>query len=330
MAAPLKIRVDVDMDQLVRAARDAGMSAEDLSAAFTDVSRESAKADTTATRALSDIDREAADAAAGVSKVGDAATPVSGALSGIGDAAKSALSGDVEGAADGAISALGGMAEAIPGIGGLVGGALATAVAAWIAHLDLFNQRTAEIKGQVASALVEVGGAFTAADLESRLQAVVNDTDQWKAANTIAQATGMSLSDTVRALAGDTDLAAEAYKRFTAAAEQGINENTGPAAWMSRTDLLAATQALDGVTQGLQEGADKARVVTEAIRGTKAETAVATDKLNAYNRVLKDLPKIKETKVRVTADTSQLDSAISKYDGRRIGVRVGIGERTWQ
>jgi hypothetical protein len=285
MASPLNLRVDVDMSQLISAARESGTSVEDLAAAFDTVESASAGAATAATTTLGKINTEGATAASGVDQIGGAAESVGGALGGLGSAASQALSGDVSGGVSSALGALGGMAAAV-GIGGPVGsavlGALGELVGGLIAQLDLFGERARAASDEVSNALVAAGGAFDAADLKARVQDVVTDTDKWAAANTLAKVTGMDLASVVAGLAGDTDSAAALAENYASSIA------TVGGAWESVAgkDLLAAEQALAGVTDGLDAAPGKSAAYAGAMDKISASSEAATEKVQDTAKAL--------------------------------------------
>src|SRR6185437_1521433 len=97
MASPLKLKVDVDMASLVRAAKDSSDAVDDLSQSFDDVGTSSTRGADKAGDSLRNVSQDAESAASGVDKVGGASDAVAGQLSGLGDAAQQALGGDVAG-----------------------------------------------------------------------------------------------------------------------------------------------------------------------------------------------------------------------------------------
>ena len=319
-----------------------GMSAEDAEDAVAAIEREtdqlgkSAPADlnraedavddlgTTATKTsddVADLGESAADAANKTGKIGDAASDVGDGLRSLGDIAKDVLSGDFGSAAEGALDALGGIASAA-GIGGAVGGAVASAigglVGAIIDEWNRFSETVNETRDELVSALVDVGGAFDEAQIESRIRNVVSDTDSWGSANLIAQATGRDLSDVVATLAGVTGDADSVLKDWNAS--WGDLPGNIPIA-----DIDQAGASLTGVADAGGQLPARLAAVNGALASTRQSASDATGKIQETAATLRQgLPAPAPAKVRIDDSDVRNYRAPTVYIPGKVIVRGGM------
>jgi hypothetical protein len=299
------------MREAIKLGRQAGLTsdqiANDFSKAF-GVPLDRAK------RAVSEVidetkrlDKVQADAGRESGKLGDN-------LSELGSIARDVLSGDFAGAADSALGSLSGLAAAA-GVGGAVGGAVADAISGLVSKLveswDPFNSKTQQVKDDVGAALASMGGAFDEAAIEQRLRDAASDTETWRQATLLAQATGMGLADALRAVAGVSQ--GESAAGFKAL-QDAMNDSDSAAQNLSTNGLRDLEQKLQGNASGFDDAATRAQALKDAIKQTGDSVDTAKGKTDDFARSLANVPGGKEVLMKLKID----DSAVRNYKPRTI------------
>lgn len=280
--------------------------------------------------ALKAVEREEqniGDSAAHIGKAGDAVADVAGKASGVGDSlrdlgsiAKDVLSGDFGSAAEGALGSIATLGAGL-GVAGAVGGAVAGALGGLVNQLvtawDPFSAKTREVRDDVAAALTEMGGAFDESAINDRLRAAAADTDTWNQATLLAQATGMSLSDSLRAVAGVAQgESAAAFDEL----QRATNDSTSAAQTLSRTALRDLEQTLQGNADGFSDAATRADTLTSAMQGTAAEADENARATKNWADQLRGVPATTTGTLVLKVD----DSAIRNYRPPVIQIRARI------
>lgn len=224
----------------------------------------------------------------------------------LGSVARDVLAGDFAGAADSVLGSLGGIAAAA-GVGGAVGGAVADAISGLVGKLveawDPFNSKTQQVKDDVAAALASMGGAFDEAAIEQRLRDAASDTEKWNQAALLAKATGMDLSDALRAVAGvSQDESAAAFQ----ALQDAMNDSSSAAQNLSTTALRDLEQQLQGNASGFDDAATRAQALEDAIKSSGDSATTAKDKTNDWAQSIANLPGGKEILLKLGIDDSKI------------------------
>lgn len=318
-------------DEIARDFSDAfGVPLDRAKRAVEEVIRETEDLGDAGKKAGSEVEHGMDDAADGAR---NASRNIGDDLTGLGSIARDVLSGDIGGAASGAIDALGGIgvkAGAVAGIFAAVGGEAAQLFGSLISELveawDPFNEKTQEVRDNVASALAEMGGYFDEAAINARLREAASDTDTWNQAMTLAKVTGLSLGDSLRAVAGITKDETAAAAEALETALEDLSSITGVNGW----ELNALQQTLLGTAAGFGDGATRAETLSEAMRGTSDELADVDAKARAAAQGLGEIPANVSATVTVTVD----DSAWRNWTPQtKAGVVNGVpatGQRIWQ
>ncbi len=330
--------VEETASSFILAARQAGRSTDDIANAVGKafgvpfdrakraVEQVGEEADRTA-REVDDMYRRvedgADDAARGVGKIKDKTADVGGGLSELGSIARDALSGDVSGAAESAFGALATLGASL-GVGGAIGGAVAESLGGLVSNLvnawDPFSAKTQQVRDDVAAALVSLGGAFDEAAINDRLRETAADTDKWNQAATLAKATGMDLSDALRAVAGvSQDESASAFQ----ALQDAMNDSTSAAQNLSGFALRDLEQTLKGNADGFTDAATRSQALSGAMQTTKADADKATEAIKYTSDALSQIPKEARTRVVVTVDDSAAWAALNRLTGPKyVDMRV--------
>lgn len=231
---------------------------------------------------LDDMGDAATGAADKTSEIGDKADGVGDGLRSLGDIAKDVLSGDFDSAASGALDALGGIATAA-GVGGAVGGAVVSAlsglVGALIEQFTAYQEKVDEVRDETQAALVEMGGAFDATALQSRILDIVNDTDKWNQALLISQQTGLDMGIVLNGLAGEAEDAATTSQRFAEVWENIPGSVDTKVMYDAKASLEGVTSALEGAPAKIDAVAAANARHTESAREAADATQAVRDGL---------------------------------------------------
>jgi len=286
-----------------------------------------------ATRELEDAQEDAADAAEDAArKTGDAAEEaatktgsikdkadeVAGALPELGSIARDILAGDFGSAAESAIGSLSGLAAAA-GIGGAAGSLIIDAVGglagALIQEWQKFPENVKATKDELVGALIEAGGAFDDAQIESRIRGIVTDSEKWRDAQLIAQATGRDLADVVATLAGVTGDADDVLEDW--------NKNWGNLPGnIPFSELDHAGSSLQGLTEAGASFAEKQAAVNGAMQRTKADAQEAASGVRSLWDQVKNPPR--DPRVKVGVDTAAAERDWSAFVRRVSGTTVRV------
>lgn len=319
-------------DEIARDFSDAfGLPLDRAKRAVEEVIRETEDLGDAGKKAGSEVEHGMDDAADGAR---NASRNIGDDLTGLGSIARDVLSGDIGGAASGAIDALGGIgvkAGAVAGIFAAVGGEAAQLFGSLISDLveawDPFDEKTKEVRDNVASALIEMGGYFDEAAINARLTAAASDAETLAQAQLLVAATGMDAGDALRALAGITK---DETVAAVGALDAALNDSTSAAQDLDLRALRNLEQTLAGTAQGFDTGAIGADILTSAMRGTSDQLADVDAKARAAAQGLGEIPANVSATVTVTVD----DSAWRNWRPQtKAGVVNGVpatGQRIWQ
>lgn len=283
----------VPFDRAQRAVKEVGDEADRTAADIDDMYRR--------------VESGASDAARATGKIKDQTRDVGSGLSELGSIARDALAGDVGGAAESALSGLATLGASL-GLGGAIGSLVAESLGGLINNLvtawDPFNEKTKQVRDDVAAALVEMGGAFDSAAIDERLRATAADTEKWTQATALAKATGMELSDALRAVAGVSQgESAAAFQALQAA----MNDTNSEAQNLSLYTLRDLEHTLQGNSDGFSDAASRTEALNAAMQGTAAEADKAKTATDQWVESLRNVPggvdviarlKIDDTEVR--------------------------------
>jgi len=286
-----------------------------------------------ATRDLEDAQGDAADAAEDAArKTGDAAedaarktgtikdkaSEVAGAFPELGSIVRDVLAGDFGSAAESAIGSLSGLAAAA-GIGGAAGGLILEAVGglagALIKEWQRFPENVKATKDELVNALLQAGGAFDEAEIESRLRAVASDSEKWRDAQLIVAATGRDLGDVVATLAGVTDDADAVLKDW--------NKSWGDLPGnIPLAELDHVGSSLRGLTEAGGTFAEKQAAVNGAMQRTKRDAEDAASGVKSLWDQVKNPPM--DPAVKVSVDTSRAERDLALFKQRVAGTTIRV------
>lgn len=308
-------------EEIVRDLGKIGLSAEDAEDAVAAIERETSDLGSQAPRdlgktedAVKDLGDAAEEAGDKTATIKDKAGTAGDGLRDLGQVAKDVMSGDFAGAAQSALDSLGGLAAAA-GLGGAVGGAVSSAIAGLVSALikewSAWSEKVKETRDELVQALIDTGGAFEQAQIESRIRDIAGDTEKWAQANLIAQTTGRDVSDVLLTLAGVTGDADGALKDW--------NDSLSKIPGNVPLDLIRDTgAALQGVSEAADGAPERIDAVKDAMGRVKGEAKEADKKIDDLrNQLLNPLPDPPPVKLRV--DSSGIDAAL-----RRIPTEVNV------
>jgi hypothetical protein len=319
MASPLSLRVDVDFRELIREAKNAGATLDDLADAFDDVEDTSKTASRSAVRGLDDVDKASKTAGDGVDDMGSK-------FDSVGNLAQDVFSGDIAGAAQSAAGALTNVGASIPGLGialGGIGTIAGLAFSAWQENAEKIEKRTSDMYDD----MVESGSRFLSSTyLLSAAQDLINDPGQLADAKKYADLLGIDVPTAIGALIGKSDdlivvqdLIAQ-KQRDIANVEPYDRSNE---LLKGAKDANALARELDGVSTSLDTAGGKAKVFTD-FKKSVDESAGAVDTLNSS--LAKTPP---STTVKVKVD----DSAVKNYRPPTITIPANLqikNSAVWQ
>lgn len=325
----------------ILAARQAGRSTDDIANAvgkafgvpFDRAKRAVEEVGDEADRTARDVDDMyrrvedgADDVARGVGKIKDKTADVGGGLSELGSIARDALGGDVSGAAESAFGALATLGASL-GVGGAIGGAVVESLGGLVSNLvnawDPFSAKTQQVRDDVASALISMGGAFDEAAINDRLRQTAADTDKWNQAATLAKATGMDLSDALRAVAGvSQEESASAFQ----ALQDAMNDSSSAAQNLSGFALRDLEQTLKGNSDGFSDASSRAQALSGAMQTTKADAEKASEALKYTSDALSQIPKETRASVVLRVDDSELRALQARPPVINIRARISDGQ----
>ena len=346
-------------DDTKRALQGLGMSAEDAEDAFNAVQREAQKVGDSsrdidkASDAVDDLGDGADDAAGKTEKISDAGNKVGDGLRDLGDIARDVLQGDFGSAAESAIGALSGLAGSLAG--GAVGGAIASAVGGivgdWVSSWKKAAEESEKRINTWADSFIEANGrALNESQILSEAQKILtDDTGRLATAQKIADSTGMSLADSVRALAGDQDALSEASSRTAdalAANADAMADKSGSRQSMisdlveQKRQLTEASDAIKQQSGEMDAAAGKAQVYADVLDNGASKlyqlataSGKATGEVDDLGNAIYELPDGKE--VVVNAQTQKASEDLDAFEQRKLTaktatLRLNIDDSAWR
>jgi hypothetical protein len=214
---------------------------------------------------------------------------------------------------------------------------------------EAINTGTEQSKERVSAMyddMIESGQKFVTDNYVSEaIKAIQTDAEgavsSYANAQEIATMTGAALSTVLRALAGDTaaQTEVESARREALKVAQGeqaayIAKNGEESASIEYNISTLETQAkaFDRTNSEKDTATEKARIYAEAMSGFAAANDGASGSIDRVKSALAALPA--STTVRLLADDSDLERAITRQQGRTISVNVEgqvtrIGNQVW-
>lgn len=340
MATPIKIRVDVEMQDVINQAKKGGQALEDMGDSFGDVEDASQDAARTTTRSLDDMvdsfgdvedaGQAAARSADDIGKIGPAADNVSGALGDLGGVAQDVLGGDFASGAKGAISSVTGIASSIPGIG-IAAGIAAAGVGLVVSAIQASEQATAEAAKRAsewADAYIAAGDRIVGASSQvAAVQEIATDPDRYKEAQVNATNWGVDVSTAMLAMAGNAaalavaqeTLAARTRESSTAAAEGADQYRPVSKEMLALAEsALAGAASMNQLTGDMAAGQSIAGTVSDALLKLATTSGTVGVEVDALGNKLLTLPD--NTQIVIDAKTELASQAVSKFKGDTDGV----------
>lgn len=302
--------LDDTADALDDVARDGEKAGDKIEASFREMVRSAGKAE----KALDDVKDSAKrvgdDGGRGMRKLGDVGEEVSGELSQNLGETFSSFRGDLEDIPQIAQDVLGGLAGSIGGIPAALGLAGAAAgVGVIIENFTKIGEAADAAKESAFDMAFSVGGALDAAGYAQRLASWTGETEKWKQANDIAQATGWDVVDVVDAMAAGGD------KLDTLSAAWG---NGADAAQLTSGRLWELEAVLKATGEGYANGAQAAEINARALAEYATSVGTATGETDALGNSIYLLPD--NTEVAVNANTGQATQDIQRVEAQIDGV----------
>jgi len=292
-------------------------------------------------RALDDVGEQGEQSLEKITKaqgdVADASTKVGSALSDVGGIAKSALEGDLGGAVEGAAQSIGGLAALIPGVGGLVGAGLGTALSEGIklfsANVDAEAKASEDRIQSMYDAFVESGVNYlTTQQALASLDAITGDKERRDELKAQAEELGLTIETILAAQVQSGEQRNQVLQRANELLDEqnqklldGTFELDGSTSQTvaALQEIVGEYQKLNGEQNTAAQGAELFRSTSELITG---ELTRSTEEIQKANKALAETPKTVPTKLSV--DDSELEEKVSR--SRTVRLRLEGYSRTGQ
>lgn len=329
MASPIKIRADADFSELLKAAKNAGKSLDDLITDFDAVQDASKDAATSAERGFDKVGRSARDAGKDIDKAGRDGFHKAGEASGeFKDEAISNLS-EITSSFSGDFSDIGELAQGtfggLAGLGGglgAVGAAGAAAIGVVTAAFEDAKAATDEARESAYEYGITVGAAGKYADVAARINDLTGSVEGLKKVQDIATISGWEQVDVVKALATGDGLPA-----LTKAFEDGANNTT-----IASKRTLELEGALTGAADGFRLAADASSVNARALYDLATQAGVATGEVDDLGNQIIEMPGGKTVVVDAETQTAYEDlNAIEnkQFSPKTVAVRFQPDLAAW-
>lgn len=327
MASPIKIRADADFAALLKAAKNAGKSLDELIEDFDDVEDASQDATRTAERGFKEMDRDSDKAGRSIERnLKDGFDEAASEADGTAREVAASFDGSAESIGEGfqelAANAFAGFGPA----GAVAGAAAAAAIgAAMAADTAWVEEQQARVEGLYGVMLDEQTKLLESSMLLAQAQELIGDKDKFQQAQEYAEVLGLDMNTVIGALIGDTDDLAAAQKRV----QEKLAATNDEVSSFSSTQGKAATDAqkLNSQLQkannaflDVEDSANTAGKKYDAFAGfasrAKAETSKAGDEVFNLNEQIGRIPATKDTTVKVRVDDSEYQRWVRTYAGQ--------------
>lgn len=296
--------LDDTADALDDVARDGDKAGDKIEASFRDMVREAGKAEKAVDDVKDSTRRLGDDGVGGFRKLKDAGSEASDELKQNLGETFSSFRGDLEDVPQIAQDVLGGLAGSVGGIPAALGLAGAAAgVGVIIENFTKIAEAADEAKESAFDMAYTVGGALDAAGYSQRLASWTGETEKWKQANDIAQATGWDVVDVVDAMAAGGDK----LRDLSGAWGEGAD-----AAQLTSGRLWELEAVLKATGEGYASGAQAAEINARALAEYAEKVGTATGETDALGNAIYLLPD--NTEVAVNAQTGQATEDIKRLD----------------
>lgn len=297
-----------EVDRLERKMRDAERQADDLGDRGKRAGRD---IDSGMDRAREGVD-EFRDEANSTAR--EAAASFDGSAESIGDAFQEV-----------AANAFAGFGPAGAAAGLLAAGGIGLA----IAGIEDYNEAQEESKQRAAewaSAYIEAGGRILSASQRiAAAQAIITDPEQYATATRNAELWGLTVSEAVAAMTGDTTALAEAQRNVTAALEAEEEQlrsmpydDVTYGLTTLNSEAREGARALAEHTGEMERGAEGADVMSQYLRTMATTTAGATREVDEFGDSVYSLPD--GTTIYVDAETGQATQNVDNIERRIYGI----------
>lgn len=259
----------------------------------------------------------------------DASGKVGSALSDVGGIAKSALEGDLGGAVEGAAQSIGGLAALIPGVGGLVGAGLGTALSEGIklfsANVDAEAKASEDRIQSMYDAFVESGVNYlTTQQALSALDAITGDKARIDELRAQSEELGLSIQTIIAAQIQSGEARNQVQQRANELLDEqnqklldGSYELDGSTSRSvgALQEIVGEYQKLNGEQNTATQGAELFRSTSSLITG---ELTKSTEEIQKANKALAETPRT--IAVALTVDGSAIDREIAKSRTIRVNL----------
>lgn len=329
----ISIEFVAELRELIRGIERGEVSLDELREYVDQVGEAGEDAGRQAERGMDQISDSARSARDDLEDTGDAATDVGGKLGDLGGAARDVLEGDFAGGAETALGSLTGLAAAIPGIGGLIGGALGGIA---VGMLNAWNENAEKSEARIAAMyddFLESGSRYLSQSyLQTALEELVKNEEELNRAREIAKATGLDLAAVMNGMVGSaSDRAAlERTIKQTIEEQKALSEEAWAANGGEHLGSLKDLSEEHGVIAGylekelgyLQEqnteradAYEAAQLVLDAVSKLPEEEKRATDAATARLQAYADAA-AKGVDIPVRVETPDVDAVLSGIQGR--------------
>lgn len=184
------------------------------------------------------------------------------------------------------------------------------------------SEAAQEAKDSAFDMAYSVGGAIEAAGYATRLAEWTSQTEKWKQANDIAQATGWDVVDVVDALASGGDK----LDALTGAWGEGAD-----AAWLTSGRLWELEAVMQATEEGYASGAQAADINAAALANYAQAAGTATGETDDLGNAIYELPD--KTQVVIDAATGKayenvdaLENNIQGVQGKTVNVNADTSD----
>lgn len=303
----IDIEINADLKNAIKAFKNGEISLDDLEKKLDD-------SGSAGKEAGKDIEEGSKDAGDGLDEVADKSGKTGDALKGLGGAAKSALDGDVGGAVSSAVDAVSGLTSIIPGVGGLIGAGIGTALSEGVklftADLDAQAKASEDRVQGMFDAFIESGlNYYTESQKIDAIGAIFGDKDALKRARDDAQELGVSVAEVVAAQVEGGEKRAAILQRIDdlKQAEYDVGLKGGEIDSNRIVALNKIKDELEGLTAEQTDATLQAEQYRDAVGVATGNQQMTSEELRIQNSIVANRPT--ETVTKLTVDDSALQIA---------------------
>ena len=240
--------------------------------------------------------------------------------------------GSAESVASGFAGALESVSSLIPGVGGLIGGALGAVAVGMFDSWSENSEKAAQAVSDMYDDMVASGNSYLSEDfISQRLKEIGDNTDEWNKAQADSKTLGVDLSTVLRAQAGDltavndvishgNDIARD--KQAVADKEIEVNGRASQSTLETRDAARKLVDEYAALATNQDTAAAKAATIAGAMSGASGSAAVAEKNVRGLSDAMRSVPP--GVSIPITADTSAYFAALEDIRRKNFSKSVDI------